>query len=286
MPINIQDILVRTVWKNKTDFESLNSLDISNQVMFELYFILFTNFIKSAEFISRNDIPILKQTTDDIYTLAYHDEYKLIFFGESPSVLNLFRYFMGCGDFSQNDARGPKIDPPSNKNSLRHSTIIHSEFTDLILNSKIEILENIGDKLFSAISEAISLHWNPRILKDYISIMADLWYNLVRSDFQEHYAKLLKYYLKFLKRLLMQNWGLNRATNKYYESSTKPTILSSKFERLPYPVEIIRINSSSSDYSLRNCHVECKSFSKPNLKQFYSWGVQLRKRKHHCQSLL
>lgn len=126
--------------------------------MFELYFILFTNFIKSAEFISRNDIPILKQTTDDIYTLAYHDEYKLIFFGESPSVLNLFRYLMGCGDFSQNDARGPKIDPPSNKNSLRHSTIIHSEFTDLILNSKIEILENIGDKLFSAISEAISLH--------------------------------------------------------------------------------------------------------------------------------
>lgn len=90
--------------------------------------------------------------------LIHHDEYKLIFFGESPAVLNLFRHLLGSNDFSQNDARGPKVDPPSSKNSLRHSIVNHPELTDIVLKAKIEILDNIGDKLLSAIAEAISLH--------------------------------------------------------------------------------------------------------------------------------
>ena len=225
--------------------------------MFELYFILFANFVKSAEFISKNDIPMLKQTADDIYALAWHDEYKLVFFGESPSVLNLFRYLMGCSDYIKNDARGASQEVPTHKNSLKYSTIINSESNENILKSKIEILESIGEKLLSAISEAISLHWNPKILREYISVMADLCYNLVRSEFHIYYAKLLKYYLKFIRRLLIENWGLNRGSSKYNESTNKPSILSSKFEKLPYPVEIIRINNSNFESSHKNWHIEC-----------------------------
>lgn len=85
-----------------------------------------------------------------------------------------------------------------------------------------DILKSIGAKFLTGLSEALSYHSNPVLLKKYLTVMADLGHKLVKYENRREIVILLQYFMKFFQRLLVAD---------------TESINGHKF-----PIDVIRIN--------------------------------------------
>lgn len=88
--------------------------------------------------------------------------------------------------------------------------------------TKIEILKIYGNTLMMTISEALSFHCNPVLLKKYLSVMSDLANKLLRLEYRHEIILLLQYFMSFFQRLM----------------ATCNTVSTGR----PFPLEVLRIS--------------------------------------------
>ena len=189
--------------------------------MFDIYVCALNSHIQKMSFNNQDDINLLTQAVDDIFALSQHDENLFIFFGESTALLELFITLFELP---------PEVTGVSPKSFLLYN------FDPNIKRGKVDhkqkyMFHSLCGKLLYAISEALSYHCNPVLLKKYLAVMPQLAHKLPNHERKKEIIQLLDYFMQFFQRILIAD--------------------SSYVNNLPYPIDVIRVNHNLSNSQWR-----------------------------------